>query len=95
MATRLMVHLSAIMMPPGAIHLSRAYKTMSSMDSYMRKYPIYSEMMISTCTPASRACIPAGITETGQSIIVLMLQRRFAELFTCAPSHCIAMHLCI
>jgi len=43
-----MVALSGKISPSLARYLSRAYKTVSSMLSYKRKYPIHSEMMMST-----------------------------------------------
>merc|ERR1719347_1870966 len=39
------VALSGNMSPPGLSHLSLAYRTVSSMDSYNRQYPIHSEIM--------------------------------------------------
>src|ERR1700753_4207440 len=55
------VALSGNMRPPGLRYLSRAYNTVSSMLSYSRKYPIHSEMMMSTlgngnCTSSIFPC---------------------------------------
>lgn len=56
MAARYKVAVSGKMRPPFFKYLSRANKTVSSIDSYRRKYPIHSEMMISnSCRGSSES----------------------------------------
>ena len=50
------------MAPPGLRNLSRATRTESSMDSRSRKYPIHSEMMMSTFSGSSMLSIVPWMT---------------------------------